>query len=529
MKIPLLSYIIWLPLLGAILTLFIPKKAKITLTLFSLLITITDFILSLYLWKKFSFKGGFQFIEKREWIASLGINYILGVDGISLFLVILTAFLMPIVILSSYTFIKERYKEYIFSFLILETTILGTFLSLDLFLFFIFWELVLVPMYIIIGVWGGERRIYATVKFFLYTMTGSIFLLLSILYLGIEYHSLTDNYSFSYFELKRMILPLRTQLLLFLGFSFAFAIKVPLVPFHTWLPPAHVEAPTGGSVILAGVLLKMGAYGFIRYSFGLFPYIAYLLKEELGGLAVASIILGGLFALRQNNIKRLVAYSSIAHLGFVILGIVAFETKAMVGGVYQMINHGITISALFLLVGIIYERKHKLTVENFGGLAKPMPNYATLFFIAGLSAIGLPGLNNFVGEFLVLLGTFQSKILNYGKLFVIITVLSLVISAVYILDIYMKIFFGKVKKRDKTLKDLTIREFCYMLPLISLIIIMGIFPSLFLNSIRPSIEKFYTDFITTTKEIDRECKVRLEDGRKVIDYNLPLKKLRKKL
>lgn len=525
----LLSYIIWLPLIGALILLLFPKRAKISMTIFAFSVSATDFILSLVVWKKFLPEGGFQFIVKKGWITPLGVSYFLGIDGISLFLVILTTFLTTLVIVASPSTVEDRYKEYLFSFLLLETAILGSFLSLDLFLFFLFWELTIVPIYIIIGVWGGERKLYATLKFFLYTMAGSIFMLVSILYLVITYHELTKVYSFDYFELKRVLLPLGTQILLFLGFSFSFVIKIPLFPLHTWLPDAHVEAPTAGSVILAGILLKLGVYGLIRFSFGLFPYVGKILAPILVLMALVGIIYSGMIAWMEEDIKRVIAYSSIGHLGFVVLGLCTIDIIGLSGSIYQMLSHGITTATLFLLVGIIYERTHTRLIHNFGGVAKLMPNYAVIFMITLLASIGLPGLSGFVGEFLILMGIIKSEMLNKYKIVsVVLGVFGIIIATVYMLELYMKLFFGELRQYRlfSKLKDLSLREYLYLLPLVFVMIVMGFFPQLFLKEIKPSLLSFKEEYLIATEEMEKKTTFINEKGEKVLEFRLPLKQLK---
>lgn len=500
----ILSFLIWFPLISSIFILLIPRNAKNSLYLFSIMFSLINFIVSLYLWKIFSNVRGFQFEESLSWIPSLGISYHVGVDGISLFLIILTAFLTPIVIISSYREIKDRLKEYLFSFFVLETAIIGSFLALDLFLFFVFWELSLIPMYIIIGIWGSDRKIYASIKFIIYTMLGSVLMLFAIIFLVISYKKLTNNYSFSYLDLKNLVLPLKSQLLLFILFSIAFAIKVPMFPFHTWLPDAHVEAPTAGSVFLAALLLKMGAYGFIRFALPLFPYAAHLAIPTLSFLAIIGIIYGGIVAWRQQKLKTLIAYSSISHMGFVVLGIFAIDERGVVGSVYQMLNHGITTGALFLLVGMLYERKHSKMIDDFGGIARVMPVYATFFMIATLSSIALPGLNVFVGEFMILFGTFQSQTLSsYNSIFGIAACFGMVISAIYMLGMYMRVFFGNIKTQQiSEMKDLTKREIIYIFPLIILMIVMGLFPNIFIKIIKPSVLEFQNQYIETALDVE---------------------------
>src|SRR6059058_5129110 len=412
----ILSVVLFTPLVGALLVLFIPRQRenahKIAGNVFGML----GFLVSLPLLRWFKPEGGgFTFEEAADWIPSIGAKYHLGIDGISLLLVMLTTFLGMIAILSSWSAIHLRTKEYYILLLLLQTGMIGVFASLDFFLFYVFWEVMLVPMYFLIGVWGGERRIYAATKFFLYTMIGSVLMLVAIIALYFIHGNATGTFTFSYPQIQsalasgRVVLSPAIELWLFVAFFLAFAIKVPLFPFHTWLPDAHVEAPTAGSVLLAGVLLKMGTYGLVRFNLPLFPHISHLFAPLISLLAIVGIIYGALVAMVQPDMKKLVAYSSVSHLGFVVLGIFSFTIQGLEGAIYQMLNHGVSTGALFLLVGVIYDRRHTRLIEEFGGLANRMPLYAAFFLIVTLASIGLPGLNGFVGEFLILLGTFGAN------------------------------------------------------------------------------------------------------------------------
>ncbi|MBJ79777.1 MAG: hypothetical protein CMH60_00505 [Myxococcales bacterium] len=407
----LLSLITFLPLLGAVLLLTFPRHEGHGARGFTLGLSLVEFLISLLVWQRFvPSNTGMQLVEKVEWIPTLGISYSLGIDGLTLLLVLLTTALMPLVILSTYSSVEKYSREYCMAMLVLQTGMLGAFLATDLFLFYLFWEAMLIPMYFLIGIWGGQRRIYAAIKFFLYTMAGSLLMLVAIIY---TVWTLKDQggITFSWAELTERLASTNlgtAELWLFAAFALAFAIKVPMFPFHTWLPDAHVEAPTGGSVILAGVLLKLGTFGFLRYAMWLFPKAAVFFIPSLTILAVIGIIYGALVAMIQKDLKRLVAYSSVSHLGFVMLGLLALEPTSTSGAVLQMVNHGISTGALFLLVGVIYERRHTRELSEFGGLAKVMPRYAVFFIIIALSSMGLPGLNGFVGEFMILLGAFQS-------------------------------------------------------------------------------------------------------------------------
>ena len=411
----ILTIVTFTPAAGALLLLFYNKQHGRSIRAFALVITILTFIFSLHLIVHFdSSTPDFQFGIKVPWMPAYGIDYAMGVDGISVFLILLATLLSPLAILASWS-VHERLKEYFIFMLLLETGMIGVFASLDLFLFYVFWEIMLIPMYFLIGVWGGERRIYAAMKFVLYTMIGSVLMLVAIIALYFMHGDATGIFTFSYPQIQsalasgRMVLTPSIELWLFLAFFLAFAVKVPLFPFHTWLPDAHVEAPTAGSVLLAGVLLKMGTYGLIRFNLPLFPHISHLFAPLISMLAVVGIIYGALVAMVQPDMKKLVAYSSVSHMGFIVLGIFSFSTQGMEGAVYQMLNHGVSTGALFLLVGVIYDRRHTRLIEEFGGLANRMPIYAAFFLIVTLSSIGLPGLNGFVGEFLILLGTFGAS------------------------------------------------------------------------------------------------------------------------
>src|SRR5881296_1338657 len=407
--IPLVTLVTFLPGAAGLALLLVPRRADGVLRPVSLIVAVVTFLLSLPLYFGFDAEiVGYQFEEHWRWMPTLGASYHVGVDGISLLLVLLTTFLMPLALASAWGAIEDRVKEFVATMLILETGMVGVFVSLDLFLFYVFWEAMLIPMYFVIGVWGGPNRIYAAVKFVLYTMVGSMLMLVGILALYYQYGAATGRYTFDLPLLTQYVMaPGRAQSLMFLGFALAFAIKVPLFPFHTWLPDAHVEAPTAGSVILAGVLLKMGTYGLIRFAFPLFPQAAAFFAPKLAVLAVIGIIYGALVAMVQPDMKKLVAYSSVSHLGFVVLGICAMNMQAVQGAVYQMLNHGVSTGGLFLIVGMLSDRRHTRQISEFGGLKKVTPHLVAAFLIVTLSSIGLPGLNGFVGEFLILLGAFR--------------------------------------------------------------------------------------------------------------------------
>src|SRR5687768_13989025 len=403
----------------------------------------------------------FQFIERVPWIPAFGIDYFVGIDGISLMLIVLTGFLTPIALLSSWESIHLKVKEFSIFMLLLEAAMLGVFAALDLFLFYVFWDFVLIPMYFLIGVWGYDRRIYAAVKFILYTMAGSVLMLIAIIGLSWIAQGATGSYSFDLLRLYQLDIPEETQYWFFLAFSLAFVIKVPLFPFHTWLPDAHVEAPTPGSVILAGVMLKMGAYGLIRFSFPLFPEAALYFAPLLATLSVIAIVYGALVAMVQPDMKKLVAYSSVSHMGFVILGIAAANIQGIQGASYQMLAHGVSTGALFCIVGMLSDRRHTRLISEFGGLKTGMPRLTAVMLVITLSSIGLPGMNGFIGEFLIMLGAFK-----WDPKFVVFAALGVILSAVYMLWMFQRVFYGRVTNdHNKGLPDLSIREWVIVGPL----------------------------------------------------------------
>jgi len=487
----IVSLITFLPAAGAVALLFAPSKAHGAIRTFSLIVSTAVFVVSLQLLRGFEVDASMQFAIKAQWIPTLGIWYKVGVDGISLFLVLLVTFLTPITILGCYGSITERVKEFFVCMLLLETAMIGAFVALDLFLFYVFWELMLIPMYFMIGMWGGQRRVYATVKFFIYTMIGSLLMLVAILYIVYTYKAQTGVLTFEYDQLLRTGFTSHQQWILFLAFALAFAIKVPMFPFHTWLPDAHVEAPTPGSVILAGVLLKMGTYGFIRFAMPMFPEASLRAIPLISVLAIIGIIYGALVAMVQKDVKKLVAYSSVSHLGFVMLGLFALNTQAVEGAIYQMLNHGISTGALFLLVGVIYERRHTRLIADYGGLTRVMPIYATVFMVITLSSIGLPPLNGFVGEFLVLVGAFQANTW-YG----VVAATGVVLGAIYMLWMYQRVFFGDVTdEKNSKLKDLTPREIFVFVPLIIMVFWMGLFSKPIIQRMEPAVDKFISEVI----------------------------------
>jgi NADH-quinone oxidoreductase subunit M len=478
---PLLSTLIFLPTLGAALGFLITSEELVKRT--ALVISGLTFLLSLILFGAFDPRVPvMQFFERYAWVPAVGINYEVGVDGISLLLIMLTTFLMPLTILASWRSIQYRSREFMICLLFLETGMVGVFAAIDLFLFYVFWEATLIPMYFVIGVWGGEQRIYAAVKFMLFTMAGSLLMLVAILALYFLHRQATGEATFNLFQLARLELSLNAQRWLFLAFFLAFAIKVPLFPFHTWLPDAHVEAPTPGSVILAGVLLKMGTYGFVRFCLPLFPQASVEMAWIIALLAVIGIVYGALMALVQVDMKKLVAYSSVSHLGFVMLGIFAFNQQGLDGAVLQMVNHGLSTGALFLLVGMLYDRRHTRLIAEFGGLAKVMPLFAAFFLVVALSSLGLPGLNGFVGEFLVLLGAFQAM-----PVYAVVGALGVILAAVYLLWLYQRSMFGEVTRAENTrLADLSLREIVVITPLVLVIVWIGLYPQPFLHRLETS-------------------------------------------
>ncbi|MEE8143172.1 MAG: NADH-quinone oxidoreductase subunit M [Planctomycetota bacterium] len=482
-SLPILSLIIFTPVIGILLLMFLDRRYVQELRQVALVISLVPLILSLWMLHMFQEgQGKMQLEEVHAWIPTLNIGYHLGIDGISVLLVLLTTFLTPVLLLSSWNSINKRIKEFQIAILLLEAAMIGVFLSLDLVLFYLFWEAMLIHMYILIGVWGGERRVYAAIKFFIYTMVGSLLMFLAILYLWFQTGSF-DLQVISSALHGTAPLDASQQCWLFAAFALAFAIKVPLFPFHTWLPDAHVEAPTAGSVVLAGVLLKMGTYGFIRFAIPLFPLAVEVFYPWLCALSIIGIIFGAFMAWMQTDIKKLVAYSSVSHLGFVMLGIMVLNSNGLAGSVLQMINHGLSTSMLFLLVGIIYERRHTREVTQYGGLAKVMPVFSCFFMIATFSSIGLPGLNGFIGEFLILLGTFQKSVW-----LAVLAATGVILSAVYMLNLVKRFLLGPLdREENRQLNDVTAREFCYLAPFVVLIVFIGLYPKPFLNLIEPTV------------------------------------------
>ncbi len=480
----LLTWVTFFPLGGALLILLAARRAHAA-RVTALAVAAADFVLSLAVYARFDpARGDDQLVERVAWLAQGRISYALGVDGISLFLVLLTTLLGVVVVLSSWRAITDRVAEFLAFLLLLQTAMIGTFLARDMLLFYVFWETMLIPMYLIIGMWGGERRIYAAVKFFLFTMVGSVLMLVAILYCYGKAGSM-DLAAF-----MRLPLSPREQVLLFAAFAAAFAVKVPLFPLHTWLPDAHVEAPTAGSVILAAVLLKMGTYGLLRFALPLFPHAVAVFAPWLAALSVIGIVYGALVALVQPDVKKLVAYTRVSHLGFVVLGLVSLTPEGIAGGIFQMLAHGLSTGALFLLVGVIYERRHTRMIEEFGGLAHGMAGYAALFLFVTLASIGLPGLCGFVGEFLVLFGTFRSELLPHARLLAALAATGVVLGAITMLWMYQRVFFGPVRhERNRGLPDLSRREVAYLVPIVLAILWLGLRPQPLLDRMRPSVER----------------------------------------
>ena len=498
MREHLLTLLILLPVVGAVALVgysFLASCREEHYRSIALGVSTLVFLFSLFLIGGVGGVADFRFVENVSWIGAIGARYHVGVDGISLWLVLLTTLLMPISILSSWTAVAKRQLSYYVFLLVLEAAMIGVFVSLDLLLFYLFFEASLIPMFLLIGIWGGERRIYAAVKFFIYTAVGSLLMLVAIIALYFIHQQATGDGTFDYLllldGLKRGLTQIspRGEFLLFVAFGLAFAIKVPLWPFHTWLPDAHTEAPTAGSVILAGVLLKMGTYGLLRFNLALFPEMSRKLAPLIITLAVIGIIYGALVAMVQPDVKRLVAYSSVSHMGFVVLGLFSFTELGMQGALYQMLNHGVSTGALFLFVGFIYERRHTRMINEFGGLAKPMPWFATLFVIASLSSVGLPFLNGFVGEFLIMIGSWTSIAVKHAWVVTMLAGTGVIWAAVYMLWMLQRVLFGPVSNpANERLPDLNARELGLMIPLLALMLFMGVYPQPFLDRSKGSIE-----------------------------------------
>jgi NADH-quinone oxidoreductase subunit M len=478
-----------LPLVGGLLILLIGNadgRRNGAIRWVALAISLAALAVTLGIWARFdSGSAEFQLVERAAWIPAFGIDYYLGVDGISLLLVVLTAFLTPIALLSSWESVERKVKEFSAFMLVLEAAMIGVFLSLDLFLFYVFWDAMLIPMYFLIGIWGYDQRIYAAIKFMLYTMAGSVLMLVAILGLAYLHSEATGSYTFDLLRLYALDIAPGTQWWFFLAFTLAFAIKVPLFPFHTWLPDAHVQAPTAGSIILAGVLLKMGTYGLVRFAFPLFPDAAALFAPWIALLAVIGIVYGALVAMVQPDMKKLVAYSSVSHLGFVVLGICAMNVQGVQGAVYQMLAHGVSTGGLFLIVGMLSDRRHTRLISEFGGLKNVMPRLTAAFLLITLASIGMPGLNGFVGEFLTMLGAFR-----WEPRFVVVAGLGVVLSAVYMLWMVQRVYYGPVTHaKNAALPDLRPREWASVVPVCAMAVFMGVFPMVFLRPMEPAVRR----------------------------------------
>jgi len=502
-----------LPLLGAIFVMCTPKGEHGLHRGIGVFFSVASLLSSLAVFRYFNpAHGTYQLVFDQEWIPALGTHFKLGIDGISIWLVLLTTFLTPLTILAATSAIEKNVREFIASMLILEVGMLGAFVALDVFVFYVFWEVMLIPMYLLIGIWGGQRRVYASIKFVIYTMAGSLLMLVAIFYTYVQYHEVTGVYTTDLALLTRLVLPYDAQLWCFLAFAVAFAIKVPLFPLHTWLPDAHVEAPTAGSVILAGVMLKFGIYGFLRYAMPLYPHGAAVMAPYIAGLALIGIIYGALVAFAQDDVKKIVAYSSVSHLGFCALGVFALTSQGISGSIYAMLSHGLTTSGLFLGIGVLYERRHTRRMSEYGGIWAQMPVFSALFLIIMLGSAGLPGLSGFIGEFLTIFGTFiagdtfptgYADYLPYPKLFGSIAALGVILGAVYLLYMFQKVFFGPLdKKKNGHLQDLSPRELAVFAPLVLAIFAMGLYPKPFLKYMEQSVTAFQTSYKLRLAEPD---------------------------
>jgi len=483
---PLLSLILFTPLAGALLLLFVNRQNENAIKWIANGFAVAGFLVSVPLWFWYNPQNSeYQFVERATWIPSIGADYFLGVDGFSVLLILLTTLMGVIAILSSWTAITERVKEYYIFLLVLQTGMLGAFMALDFLLFFLFWEVMLVPMYFLIGIWGSDRRLYSAIKFFLYTLVGSVVMLLGILALYFSYHTATGMYTFDITRFQGHNFPVNLQWWVFLAFFLGFAIKVPMFPFHTWLPDAHTDAPTAGSVILAAVLLKMGTYGFIRFSLPILPDASRAFVPMIVTLSIVGIVYGALVAMAQSDWKRLVAYSSVSHMAMVMLGMFALNPVGITGSIVQQLNHGISTGALFLLVGLVYERRHTREISEYGGLSKVMPVYAAIFLVITMSSIGLPALNGFIGELLILQGVFAVNRLWAG-----VAAAGIVLGAAYMLWLYQRTMFGKIENpKNEALPDLGTREFALFVPLIILAVWIGLYPSPFLRRLDSSVSR----------------------------------------
>jgi len=504
----ILPLLIGLPILGAIFVMCTPKTETTLHRGIGLAVTTIIFLVSLLMLRYFDPKSDlpFQLVFDTEWIPGLGAHFKTGIDGISIFLVLLTTFLVPLTLLGTGRAIDKHVREFVAAILILEAGMLGAFLALDLVLFYVSWEVMLIPMYLLIGIWGGQRRIYASIKFVIYTMVGSLLMLVAIFYLYVQAGSVLGTYTTDLEQLTQVALPYDAQVWCFAAFAIAFAIKVPLFPLHTWLPDAHVEAPTAGSVILAGVLLKFGIFGFLRYAIPLFPHGSEVWAPAIAVLAVIGIIYGALVAFVQDDVKKLVAYSSVSHLGFCALGIFTLTTYGVSGSIYAMLSHGLTTGGLFLGIGVLYERRHTRRLAEYGGIWKQMPVFAGLFLVIVMGSAGLPALSGFVGEFLTLLGTWGSPAeshLPMPRLLTAFATTGVILGAIYLLYMFHKVFFGKLDKaKNGHLPDLSGRELGVFIPLVLGIFLMGLFPRPFLSVMEKSVNRFTSDYKSRLTECD---------------------------
>ena len=522
-------WVTFIPLIGALVLIWVPKDSRRTFELGALVITLLDFLLSTLLWVQYDRQSALvQWATNADWIPSLGINFSIGLDGISLMLLLLTTTLGFIAVLCSFAAIQERHKEYYVWLLIMQFSMMGVFITQDMFLFYLFWELMLVPMYFLIAIWGGPRRLYAAIKLFLYTLSGSVLMLVAILAVYFLQYEATGRYDMSIASFQAMSATISQQshmfqILLTLAFFLGFAIKVPMFPFHTWLPDAHVEAPTAGSVILAGVLLKMGTYGFLRFLLPITPKATVELMPWFMGLALIGVIYGALIAMIQKDMKKLVAYSSVSHLGLCMIGLFSLNPNGIMGSIFQMINHGISTSALFLLVGIIYERRHTRLIAEYGGLSKTMPVYATIFMIMTMSSIGLPGLNGFIGEFAILQGAFQA-----APWLAVVATTGIILGAAYMLWLFQRVMFGAINETNSKMGDLNTRELAYLMPLVVTAFWIGLYPKPIMDVLRQPIRKlvqqvnpsFYLhDTSPKNKEVVTEFEQATVDNNQAHDLN----------
>ncbi len=520
--VAVLTSLVVLPLVGAILALLAGRSGRDELARrLALGTSLAVFVVSLVMWGRFdATSAAYQFVERYTWLPDFGISYHLGVDGISLLLVVLTTFLTPVALLCSWESIEDRVGEFLFFMLGLEAAMIGVFVSLDLFLFYVFWDAMLIPMYFLIGIWGYDRRIYASMKFLLYTMAGSVLMLLAILWMAYYHQAVTGVPSFDLADLLTLDVPGGVQTWLFLAFAVAFAIKVPIFPFHTWLPDAHVQAPTAGSVILAGVLLKMGTYGLLRFAFPLFPQAALEFAPWIAVLAVIGIVYGALVAMVQPDLKKLVAYSSVSHLGVVVLGLCALTVQGVQGSVYQMLAHGVSTGGLFLIVGMLSDRRHTRLISEFGGLKAVMPKLVGAFLLITLASVGLPGTNGFIGEFLILLGTFSSLSLTSARVFTAVATTGVIWSAVYMLWMFQRVNYGPITNdHNRGLRDLSVREWLVIAPVCAMAVVMGVVPGLFLRPMEPAVARTIVEIVGTPGPVNAGAAV-LPDGVAVADARL---------